>query len=50
MRSDVNAILVGIKGRSDMLAAIFGAEDDTPTNAALSEREMTPELYDAVFG
>lgn len=47
--SDVNAIVVARKGRYAMLRSIFGGAEQKP-DADLSQREMTPELFDAVFG
>lgn len=50
--ADVNAILVAHRGRAAMLGAVFGGSD-SPTQSdhhVRSEREMTPALYDAVFG
>ena len=50
--ADVNAILGAHRGRAAMLGAILGgSESAAPTDQHIrSEREMTPALYDAVFG
>lgn len=41
MKSDVNAILIAIKGRTDMLKQLFGASE--PKNA-----KLTPEKFRAM--
>lgn len=52
LAADVNAILVAHRGRAAMLGAVFGgSESSAQTDQHVrSEREMTPALYDAVFG
>lgn len=51
MRSDCLAIKVAYEGRCDMLSAIFGgSEKSSPNEPDVSERPLSPELFDAVFG
>lgn len=49
LSTDVNAICVAMQGRVAMLRAIFGGSD-AAAGPDISERLMTPELFDAVFG
>ncbi|KQU96434.1 hypothetical protein [Devosia sp. Root105] len=52
LAADVNAIVVAHRGRVAMLGAVFGSSDGATQSDqhVRSEREMTPALYDAVFG
>src|SRR5690606_23504683 len=52
MRADVNSILIGYVGKMEMLKAISGTAEYQPGGDEVKtiEREMTVELFDAVFG
>lgn len=49
LSSDVNAIAVAYEGRVGMLKAIFG-DGSKSEKAKVSSREMSPVLFDALFG
>lgn len=51
VKSDCLAIRIAYEGRADMFNAIFGGGDDpSPKGPVVSERLLSPELFDAVFG
>jgi hypothetical protein len=48
LQTTIPAIELAYEGRCDMLRSIFGGGDE-PAPAPAATREMTPELFDAVF-
>lgn len=50
LRSDCLAIKVAYEGRCDMFSAIFGGTGKPAKETEVSERPLSPELFDAVFG